>query len=103
MPQPIRVNKRKTPTSTPTVTRPRRLILGRGVLRITNVGHHFSRAGGSQYDICHAAEHGFGVPPLVKVLSAVSASSTVATWAIGSPATAFFSASAQLAFGTRKI
>src|SRR4051794_35120223 len=38
MPQPSSVKRRNTPTRTPTVTRPRRLILGRGLLRITNVG-----------------------------------------------------------------
>src|SRR4051812_14816789 len=102
MPQPSSVNRRKTPTRTPTVTRPRRLILGRGLLRITNVGstHHLG-GGVSHYDICHGAEQGFGVPPEVNVLSAVRASSTVATSAIGSPSTAFFKASAQLSFGTR--
>src|ERR1041384_1210091 len=38
MPQPSSVKRRKTPTRTPTVTRPRRLILGSGLFRITNVG-----------------------------------------------------------------
>src|SRR5215831_807800 len=41
MPQPSSVKRRKTPTRTPTVTRPRRLILGRGLLRITNGGSTF--------------------------------------------------------------
>src|ERR1700733_15278791 len=40
IPQPSSVNRRKTPTRTPTVTRPRRLILGRGLFRMTNVGSH---------------------------------------------------------------
>src|SRR3954451_4679793 len=102
MPQPSSVKRRKTPTRTPTVTRPRLLILGRGLLRMTTLlAPHFSRAGVSHYGICHAAEHGLGVPPPVKVLRAVSASSTVATSAIGRPETAFFSASAQLSLGTR--
>src|SRR3954469_1979954 len=79
MPQPSSVKRRNTPTRTPTVTRPRRLILGRGLLRITNVGSHVGpvlqvvQDGGTHH---YDAEHGLGVPPEVKVCTAVSASST---------------------------
>ena len=43
------------------------------------------------------------MPPEVKVRRAVRASFAVATFAIGRPSTAFRTASAQLAAGTRKI
>src|SRR4051794_24601608 len=52
-PQPSRVNRRNTPTRTPIVTRPRRLILGRGVLRMTTIGStHSVGIAPEDYGVC---------------------------------------------------
>jgi hypothetical protein len=52
-----------------------RLPLSRAGCHITVPGHP-GRGGGTD---CYEAAQGFGVPPVVKVCNAVSASSTVAT------------------------
>src|SRR4051794_32325447 len=98
------------------VTRPRRLIRGSGLLRMTTVGSTHSaspyavqvrphttacvRPDATQ-PVRHATGHWVGVPPLFRVSRAVRASWSVATFDMVRPGTRFRLASAQLSAGTR--